>query len=181
MKLREQNFSLGEFDHLYLNFTTCRPEGTIDLIDKVDSYHPWYRYCDIGVSQGEYEELGTDDCTDYVYTKMETVLVGLFGSEEVVRKSIAEAKKGAEMLMRFKEKKAAKGIATIYLRLLENGKYLPLLCVTNLNGDEVFHADLPETIDLNIIGEIQLSSKKVTVKPRKNALSKGLEPISFDV
>ena len=112
---------------------------------------------------------------------METVLVGLFGSEEVVRKSIAEAKKGAEMLMRFKEKKAAKGIATIYLRLLENGKYLPLLCVTNLNGDEVFHADLPETIDLNIIGEIQLSSKKVTVKPRKNALSKGLEPISFDV
>ena len=183
MKLREQNFSLGEFDHLYLNFTTCRPEGTIELIDIVDPYHPWYRYCDIGVSQGEYEELGTNDCTDYVYAKIEDVLVSLFGSEEVVKKSISEAEKGPEMLMRFKEKKSTKGIATIYLRLLENGKYLPLLCVTNLDGDEVFRADLPETIDLNIIGEIQLSSKKVTVKPRKNspAMAQGLEPISFEL
>lgn len=181
MKLREQNFSLGEFDHLYLNFTTCRPEGTIDLIDKVDRYHPWYRYCDIGVSQDEYDRLGTGDCTGYVYAKMETVLVSLFNSEEVVKKSIAEAKMGSEMLMHFKEKRSAKGIATIYLRLLDNGKYLPLLCVTNLDGNDIFRANLPETIDLNIIGEIQLNSKKVTVKPRKNAFAKGLEPISFNL
>ena len=85
------------------------------------------------------------------------------------------------MLMHFKEKKSAKGIATIYLRLLDTRKYLPLLSVTDLEGNEIFNANLPETIDLNIIGEIQLSSKKVTVKPRKNVFAKGLEPISFEI
>ena len=185
MKLREQEFSLGEFNHLYLNFTTCRPEGKIELIDKVDRYHPWYRYCDIGVSQDEYEKLGAGNCADYVYTKIESVLLSLFNSgeltEEIVKKSITEAKIGPEMLMHFKEKKSAKGIATIYLRLLDSGKYLPLLCVTDLEGKEIFRTDLPETIDLSIIGDIQLTSKKVTVKPRGNAFIKGLEPISFEL
>ena len=51
----------------------------------------------------------------------------------------------------------------------------------DIDGNEIFSANLPETIDLNIIGEIQLSSKKVTVKPRKNAFTKGLEPISFEI
>lgn len=40
-------------------------------------------------------------------------MVSLFGSKEVVKKSIEEAKKGAEMLMHFKEKKSAKGIAAV--------------------------------------------------------------------
>ena len=34
MKLREYDFSLGEFDHLYLNFTICKPNGTFELIDR---------------------------------------------------------------------------------------------------------------------------------------------------
>ena len=60
MKLREQQFSLGEFDHLYVNFTTCIPEDKIELVDKIDSYHPWYRYCNIGVDKHDYEKLNTD-------------------------------------------------------------------------------------------------------------------------
>ena len=40
---------------------------------------------------------------------------------------------------------------------------------------------LAETLDLNTIGEIQLSSKKATVKPRRNAFTKGLEPVSFEI
>lgn len=40
MKLREFKFSLGEFDHLYINFTTHAAKGTVTLIDTVDQYHP---------------------------------------------------------------------------------------------------------------------------------------------
>lgn len=29
MKLREGGFSLGDFDHLYVNLTPCLPEGTV--------------------------------------------------------------------------------------------------------------------------------------------------------
>lgn len=52
MKLREQHFSLEDFDHLYINFTTCDEEGSIRPSDQVDRYHPWYRNCDVGISTG---------------------------------------------------------------------------------------------------------------------------------
>ena len=176
MKLREYGFSFGEFDHLYLNFTTAKPKETFELIDKADPHHPWYRYCNIGVTQSEYENL----TTQLVYEKINLVLVNLFKiTEAVIKDAITEAQKGSVMQMFFKEKKSKKATATIYLRLLDCGKYFPLLCVTDLDGHELLRKDLPETIDLNIIGEIQLSSKKVTIKPRKNTFTVDLKPITF--
>ena len=83
--------------------------------------------------------------------------------------------------MHFKEKKTSIGKATIYLRLLNNASYLPLLSVTNTAGEEIVRKSLPETIDLGTIGEIKLSRKKVTVMPRKNAIIEDAEPISFDI
>ena len=178
MKLREYGFSLGEFDHLYLNFTTCKPKGTFELINKIDSYHPWYRYCDIGVTQSEYEDI----TIQFVYEKISLVLVKLFNvTEDIIQNAIKEAQKGSVMRMLFKEKKSAKTTAKVYLRLLDSGKYFPLLCVFDLDGQELLCKDLPKTIDLNIIGEIQLSSKKVTIKPRKNAFTTDLKPISYEL
>lgn len=180
MKLREQQFSLGEFDHLYVNFTTCIPEDKIELVDKIDSYHPWYRYCNIGVDKHDYEKLNTD----YVFEKLKLILMSIFSSnentEKIINTSFLEAQKGEEMLMCFKEKVTEKGTATIYLRLLDSGKYLPLLCVVDSDNNELLRENLPETLDFNILGEIQLSSKKVTVKPRKNALTTDFKPISFE-
>ena len=183
MKLREQKFSLGEFDHLYVNFTVCIPEDKIELVDKIDSYHSWYRYCNVGVNQYDYEKLNVD--TDYVFEKLKLVLLNTFSknenTDEIIKTSFFEAQKGEKMLMLFKEKKTEKAKATIYLQLLDSGKYLPLLCVVDSDNNEILSEDLPETIDLNSIGEIQLSGKKVTVKPRKNALASALKPISFEL
>ena len=178
MKLREYGFSLGEYDHIYMNFTTMKPADSIELIDKADPYHPWYRYCDIGVSKNEYENL---ENTNFVFEKLKIALLNLFDMQNIIEQAFEEAKKGAEMLMCFKKKKIAKGTANVYLRLLDNGNYLPILCVTDSSENEVFRIDLPETIDLNIIGEIQLSSKKVTIKPRRNVFAKELQPISFEI
>lgn len=181
MKLKEQGFSLGEFDHLYINFTTAIPEGKIQLSDKTDSYHPWFRSCNTGISVSDYYK---SESYDFILEKVRLTLLKLYSSEkdtEIIENAFSEAEKGSEMLMLFKEKKAEKGVAKIYLRLSDNGKYLPLLTVTSNDGEEIFKAELPQTANLNIIGELFLSSKKVTVKPRKNALSKHLKPISFDV
>ena len=56
MKLRENEFSLGEFDHLYVNFTTSAINGTMNLSDKVDKYHPWYRYCHVHVEKEVFQK-----------------------------------------------------------------------------------------------------------------------------
>lgn len=181
MKLREQGFSLGEFDHLYINLTTAIPEDMVQLSEKTDSYHPWFRFCNTGICGSDYNN--TED-HDFILEKVSLTLLKLYSSEkdtEIIENAFSEAKKGSRMLMLFKEKKAEKGIAKIYLSLSDDGKYIPLITVTRTSGEEIFKAELPQTADLNIIGELVLSSKKVTVRPRKNASSKHLKPISFDI
>ena len=40
MKLREKEFSLGDYDHLYLCFSDSYPTDSVVLIDKIDRYFP---------------------------------------------------------------------------------------------------------------------------------------------
>lgn len=58
---------------------------------------------------------------------------------------------------------------------------LPLLQVMDTNGKKVLFRDLPEIFDLSFLGEIQLSSKRIIIKPRKNAFTKDLTPITFEL
>lgn len=186
MKLREKGVSLGDYDHLYICFSTDEPTGFVALDEKVDKYFPWFRKVCVGISTDELSTIEASEDSSLLFKQIENVLLALFGNTPAatdIKDAVEEAKKGPEMLMHFKEKKTAKGTAIIYLRLLDNAHYLPLLSVTNAVGDEVFRADLPETNDLIAIGEIQLSSKKITVKPRKNSYTKAkaLEPVSFEI
>lgn len=147
MKLRESAFSLGDFDHLYLCFLANEPAGSAVLDEEIDRYFPWYRYVSIGISEDELSLLKTAEEPTVLFKYMENALLALFGAdpsnENAIKTAIEEAKKGPEMLMRFKEKKA-KGTATIWLRLLDNAYYLPVLSVTNAEGAEVLRKIFPE-------------------------------------
>ena len=186
MKLQETGFSLGEFHHLYINLTTCKEEGTFGLSQRgKDPYFPWYRYFDVGVKQELFDSLETHECVNQVLGLVERVLIS-FATPELDEEKIhgcilMAVEQGEKMTVVYKEKKASKNIAVIYLRYLDNGKTFPLLRVFDLNDNLIFERDLPETDDLYSYGEIQLSSKKVTIKPRKNSYTEKLEPMSFDL
>ena len=180
MKLREQGFTLGDFDHLYLNFTPCAKEGDIRPADRsVDREFSWFRYYDIGIS----DEFSQKQNFDEILALVKRALLLHFpqNAKEITETAFSAALcDGENMLMRFKEKKAAKTSAVIYLRYLNEGTYLPLLCVYDIDGKEILRRDLPAYTELLQIGEIALSSKKVTVKPRKSVFAKDLEPITFE-
>lgn len=187
MKLREKGFSLGEYDHLYICFSTEEPRGSVTLDEDVDKYFPWFRKVHVGITPDALSAIETEGETSFLLEHIENVLLTLFGSDSasavIIRDSIKDAEKGQEMLMHFKEKKTTKGTAAIYLKLLDNGHYLPVLSVKNIDGTEVLRENLPETSDLGNLGDIQLNSKNVTVKPRKNSYTeaKALKPFSFEV
>lgn len=44
----------------------------------------------------------------------------------------------------------------------------------------LFETDLPETVNLDYLGDIQVSNKKVTVKPRKNTYTKTTQPLVIE-
>ena len=184
MKLREQGFSLGDFDHLYLNFTPCLMAGTSAPAERKTNERSWYRYYDVGVDQGLFCRLEEEETAVFLSAALTEVLITFFAPGEalaaMVQKAAEEAAvKGAEMLMRFKVKKGTKAQATLFLRYLDNGSYWPLLTVTDLEGRELLRQNLPGTRDLSSLGEIRLSSRRVTVNPRKNTFAKELKPISF--
>lgn len=185
MKLRENDFTLGDFDHLYINLTTCCVENGIALAKRnKDGYHFWYKYYDVEISQDFFDMLETPQCTQLVIEIVEQVLQKYFCTQQFDKQHIhscfSEAiTQGENMLMKFKEKKSATNSAVVYLRYMDNGRYFPLLRVYDTENNLLLEKDLPETLELIAYGEIQLSMKKVTIKPRKNEFAKCLEPMTF--
>lgn len=185
MKLREKKFSLGDFDHLYINFTTSIAENIIVPASRsIDKYHSWYRFYDIGVRESFYNDLVSSTIINSVIQLVEQVLVQYFcsakESSDLIHQCISEAvSNGEKMLMLYKTKQTKSNKAVIYLRYLNNTKYYPLIRVYDSEGELLLEKNLPKTQTLDPIGEIQLSSKKVTIKPRKNSFSKNTKPIVF--
>lgn len=186
MKLRENRFSMGDFDHLYINLSTRLPLGEVRPANKEpDRYHPWYRYYDVGISRSLYDSLETPDCIPIVSGLIEMVLKTQFSTPEFdgdkISACVSEAvTQGSDMLMKFKEKTSSQRRAVLYLRYLDNCKYFPLLRVYDNDDNIVLEKDLPESLTLDSCGQITVSSKKVTIKPRKNSWSEG-EPIVFEL
>ena len=185
MKLRENEFSLGDFDHLYVNFTTCDMAEEMDLSDNVDRYHPWLRYCNIHVEEDFYSKLGSpeswNDIILYIRNALTTYFISEdFGEARIISCVQQAVDQGEDMLMKFKEKASTKRKAVIFLRFLDTCRFSPLLRIYNLEENILFEKDLPQTVALDYIGEIQVSATRVTIKPRKNAYAAQNKPLVFD-
>ena len=185
MKLRESGFSLGEFDHLYINFTTCDFGREMSLSNNADRYCPWFRDCDVHIEKDLYNKLGSIETRDDIIQWIGNVLVTFFASEDFddarILSCIQQAvEQGENMLMKFKEKVSTNRRAVIFLRLLDCCKFHPLLRVYDHEENLLFEKDLPEAVTLDYLGEIQLSAKRVTIKPRKNAFTTQMSPLAFE-
>ena len=185
MKLRENEFSLGEFDHLYINFTTCDIAENMNLSDKVDRYHPWYRYCDVHVDKDLFQNLGSPETWNKIIYWISAVLVAYFASEDFDKVHILTCiqqavEQGEDMLMKFKEKVSTDCKAVIFLRYLDCCKFYPLLMVYDAEENLLLKKDLPKTVMLDYLGDIQINTKRVTIKPRKNAFAKEIAPLVFE-
>lgn len=185
MKLRENGFALGDFDHLYINFVTFNITEKIYLSEEIDKYHPWYRKCFINVEKELYDSIGELDTHDFIINAILEVLTTCFVTEDFdstfIKSCISHAvEQGENMLMRFKEKKSAKRKAIIFLRYLDDCIYYPLLRVYDLDDNMLFEKDLPKTLMLDYLGEIQVSTKRIKIKPRKNAFSTSKKEMTFE-
>lgn len=185
MKLRENEFSLGDFDHLYINFTTFDMAERMSLSDEADRYFPWYRECTMPVETDLYNNLHLPEAYKDIIHRVSTALVTYFSSEDFDKSRILSCvqqavEQGEEMLMKFKEKTTTKRKAVIYLRFLDTCRFYPLLQINDMENHLLFEKDLPETVTLDYLGEIQVSTKRVTIKPRKNAYTTQKDALLFE-
>lgn len=181
MKLRENNFSFGIFDHLYINFTTCEINNEIDLSNFVDNYHPWYRYCNVKIEEDLFKELDNDSNISTIINYVDKVLC-LFVSYAFdinkIRACISEALEQREnLLMKYKEKEANNKKIIIYLRFLDTCEFFPLLRLFDETGTLLLEKDLPKCITLDYIGNILIKRDNIIIKPKQNFCTKELDDI----
>lgn len=186
MKLRENCFTLGDFDHLYVNFTSCAVNDGMSLSKRsVDKYHPWYRFYDVEISEPVLSSVESQVNLDEILNTLENLLIKYFAcesfDEKLIRLCFSEAfEQGEKMLMKYKEKSSSQRKAIVYLRYLDSCRFLPLLRVYDFNDNLLFETDLPETVDLSYLGEIHISNKKIVIKPKKAAYIELTEHLCFE-
>ena len=186
LKLRENQFSMGDFDHLYLNFTTRAEEGEIQLAARTaHGGNNFFRFYDIGVSKEQFEILEEPDQIPFIIGKLEETMVRFFGEDgqdEVIRESIRVAvEQGEEMQMVYKKKQAQGRTAVVSLRFLDSGEYFPLLSVYDKEDNLLLQKDLEPVRDLSTLGEIRLTGKRISIYPRQTAKAKTFRPLTFEV
>lgn len=184
MKLRENEFSFGEFDHLYINFTTCDMAEKISLSNEIDKYHSWYRYCSVWLERDLYDKLGFPEAYDDIICLIKKVLVTFFTNQDFNESRILSCiqqavEQGEKMMMKFKEKVSTKRRVEIFLRYLDDGNFSPLLRVYDMEN-MLLEKDLPKTLTLDYLGDIQISTKCITIKPRKNSFSTNKKALVFE-
>ncbi|MBQ9906976.1 MAG: hypothetical protein IJM46_09425 [Oscillospiraceae bacterium] len=185
MKLHETGFSMGGFHHLYVNLTTCAvPEQLAPAKRGRDRYSPWYRWYDAEISRELYDLLETPQCIEPVIGIITRLMQRYFSTEtldaDAIARCISEAvTQGEQMLVKYKEKQSAKQKAVLYLRYTDGGLYRPLLRVFDSEDRLILEQNLPETAVPDTLGEIQLSAKKVTARPRKSAAVQGIPAVTF--
>lgn len=182
MKLREKKFTLGNKDSLSINFTVFPIKERIMLSQR--EVASWSQYCDVKVSKVFYDSLDENPNLYDIVAYIEEVLVKYYSSggfgKDLIHTCIKEAiDHGEAMTMKFKEKKSRNNTAIIFLRLLDDGYYYPLLRVYDNETNVLLEKELPKVITLDFCGRINLSNNKVSIIPRKNYFTKNLQPLVF--
>lgn len=186
LKLRENNFSLGEYDHFYLNFSTFVGEG--EILPAPRSTGPaeaFFRFFDVGISKQKYPVIEDPGSESFVLEKLEEALIRYGCADEqakaAVRESIrAAVGQGESMLMLYKTKTCGNCTAKLYLRFLDSVRYYPLLRVFR-GEDLILEKNISPMYKLIALGEIRLTANRVSIYPRQNAGAAGLLPMHFDI
>ena len=170
MALRENNFSFGDFDHLYINFTTCNVDNDISLAKrKIDKYHPWYRYYDVHISEDFYKS--TDE--SFIIPTIQKIIIENFSSNdfpnEKINKIISDTliRKGSYE-MKYKEKLSSNRKAIIFLRYNDDCLFVPIVRIFDLENKLLLEKELPKRNNLDNLGSLILTKNKLAIKPKKN-------------
>lgn len=179
LNLREKNFCLPDFDHLYLNFTSFVDYGNFRLAEKpIDKYHPFYRYVDFGLSSDEFSVLNEDDKISTIVRASAEVLSVLYDSNDVYNimthaEEILTDGQKAKMIV--KQKCNQDLCVQIMTRILDNGLYVPSVKILNNNDvliNEFFYDRALHWEEFIFqFGSITIGKMSVTIKPKKNSLS----------
>ena len=186
--LRHMGFSLGEFDHLYLNFTTQLPHGELLTSNRIDRYHTWYRFVDAGCDMQTFNSWTLSQKNEFVISTIRRA-IGLFTDAEGVKlvddSFDAVLRYGAELAIPYKEKQGNPYTVRVLVKITDDLDFIPIVRI--YDGDTLVSETVlpPYSRDPFILqfGTITVGKKAVRITPRKSYEAEyyELKPIKIEI
>ena len=171
--LRHKGFSLGAFDHLYLNFTTQLPHGELLASNRIDRYDKWFRFADMGCNVQQFNDWIPSQKNDFVIAAIRRAIRLFVHAESVkiVDDCFEEVLRyGAELAIPYKEKQGDPYTVRILVKITDDLDFIPIVRV--LDGDTLIREVVfpPYSRDPFILqfGTISIGKKSVRIAPRKS-------------
>ena len=172
---RNRGLGFDGFDHLYLNFTPCLPHGEVRDVNRYNIREfSWYHYVDVGCdaelfnawSSEEKNTFAIDSAKKAVLMKSPIEQRGLFEKtfDEVLQKA-------EQLLIPYKRKENGNIAVEVLTRIDNEAAFLPLLRVTDKNGNVKAEQELRRygrDEFISQIGTITIGKSSVRISPRKN-------------
>jgi hypothetical protein len=181
LKLREKDFFLPDFDHIYVNFTTCLEEGKFELTKRLpDKYHPFYRFIDFGLSPHYFNKLSVREKNVILITSVANIISSLYCKDDnernVVRNCVDEILESDENTkIIYKCKKNENFCVQIAVSILDNGLYSPNIRIYDNNqkliNEYIYNIPLRQDEFIYQFGSISIGKKSITIKPKNNSFS----------
>jgi len=172
--LGASGLSLGEFDHLYVNYTSAIPEGTMVFSDRTPE--KWLRYIDYGVNFEILKSLNESELEKFVIGSTFECLDHLCNSNseknELIKRASNEVQNfGSEVELPVKAKNTKSYSVQVSYKLRPNGEAsYGLVKYINHKTGATFSkrfVDLKGPSDIfPLVGTISIKDEKILIKPR---------------
>lgn len=175
--LRTKNYSLGEFNHLYLNLTPLLEHGKI-IPAKRSVYREenWLRYVDAGCDVSLFNSWDITEKSDFIVQTAKNALILITPeSENIINECFSEVLTGGESLaVLYKEKHNDQYAVKIFARIKNNRDLIPVIRIYDNQGAQIEEYTLKECEHNKFImqySSITIGAKSFKITPRKNSLS----------
>ena len=180
LKLREVEFQLQDFDHIYINLSSVISDGVIQLSKRsIDKYHSFYRFIDIGLSPIKFNNYCDEKKHPLLINLASQSIQALFCENTTLKKIVQECEMDAIHLgekgkIVYKRKSNDTLSVEILISILNTNKYVPYIKLTSDNGLNkiVKYPSILTQDELAFqFGSIIIKKSSAIIKPKANLLS----------
>ena len=187
--LRYRGFGFEKFDHLYVNFTPCAPQGGVRNVNRSYQYEAArIRHVDVGCDEEIFNSWEQDAKQHFVLNGIRQAV--LLKAPEDMRDLFSQTfeevlKQGENLLIPYKVKENADYRVEVLTRIDDEVDFLPLIRVSDKAGNVVAERQLRgygRDEFITQISTITIGKRYVKINNRKNWYADfyGLKPIRLE-
>ncbi|MCH5180339.1 MAG: hypothetical protein J1F32_03935 [Erysipelotrichales bacterium] len=177
-------YTNGDYDHIYLIFRESKDGfNVLESTEKLEKELNWIKGFYVEISKEKFSNLDNGNNVIEFYELLNKTLSYIFpSSKDIIESSInLLIEYGENIEIGYKCKSNGDICVNLKYRLLDNCKFIPIIIISNGNGDVIKRVELAPASELGMFGEIRITKTKVTIMHKKLYIRRNCFPIKIDI